>query len=354
MKILHLSFSFTQGGIDNMMNDIMHYEVIQNHNVSLMILNNHIDEKVFSLLPSNIKTYRIGRSFSSKNPWYILKMLFIINFIIKPDIIHCHNGNMGKFMPFILCKSVLTVHAMNYNTKYYKYFDSVIGISKSVKNDILKTFKANNISYIYNGIDFNLIKKKYQSNSNTIYKIICVGRLDHITKGQDILIEAMAEISKQTSKQYHLDLVGDGKSREYLESLVHKYNLSEKVSFLGNQKRSWVYKHISEYNLLVQPSRHEGFGLTLVEGIAAYTPVLASDIDGPKEILKNGEIGFLFSSENKESLSKKILEISQLPDSIIKEKLEHDFHFMEMRYSIINTVNQYINLYNSIRKHENS
>ena len=66
------------------------------------------------------------------------------------------------------------------------------------------------------------------------------------------------------------------------------------------------------YDLLVQPSRYEGFGLTVVEGMAAGVPVLVSDIEGPMEVIDKGRHGFAFRSEDFHDCGDRMMEIMEL------------------------------------------
>ena len=58
--------------------------------------------------------------------------------------------------------------------------------------------------------------------------------------------------------------------------MVVELNLEKHVRFLGNQSREYVYSHLKDYDLFVQPSRFEGFGLTVAEAMAACVPVLVT------------------------------------------------------------------------------
>ena len=69
-------------------------------------------------------------------------------------------------------------------------------------------------------------------------------------------------------------------SKDYLKDQIKKYQLENNIRIKGHKDRSWIFKNLSSYHLLVQPSRSEGFGLTLVEAVAAGLPVISSKIDG--------------------------------------------------------------------------
>lgn len=349
MNILHINFSFTQGGIDAMMNDIMRQQLNMGHKVSLLIINNQIEENPKSLLPKEVKLYKVGRPVHSNNPLYFAKIIYLVNYKIKPDIIHCHNYKIGYFIKLLHGKSVLTVHAMNENVKYNNRFDTIVAISKSVKDDIKKTYQGS-VEVIYNGIDFSKIKRKKDTFSpSRKCNIVLVGRLDHTTKGQDVAINAMKYLDG-INIDFHLDIIGSGVSSDYLSSLIKQDNLEDKVKLLGEKKRDWLYLHLCEYDLLILPSRHEGFGLTIVEGIAAGLPILSSNIDGPKEILNNGSYGLLFNSNDVKDLARKILEFVQIPKDELYKKEQLAYNYMYENFSIELTTNRYLLLYVKLLK----
>ncbi len=134
-------------------------------------------------------------------------------------------------------------------------------------------------------------------------------------KGQHILLEALSLlINKYNFENLHIDFIGEGSSLDYLSGLVDKLNLKNYVSFLGLCDREYIYSHLKDYILLVQPSLYEGFGLTIVEAMAAGIEVLVSDIDGPLEIIEKIGYGHKFKSGNAGDCALKIYEIYSTRD----------------------------------------
>ena len=348
MKVLHVNFSFSQGGIDNMMNDIMLAQYQAGIEVSLMVVNDQINKEVLDLIPKGIKAYFIRRPVGSKNPFYLLKIFLLIFFQIRPDVIHCHNRNLGKICHvirhFMHCKSILTVHDMSYDTRYYYLFDDVVAISKSVKEDIQKTYHQNNVRVIHNGIDFGKVLPRNIIEQNSPIRIVIVSRLDVEKKGHDILLRAVSFL-KNEGLGLHLDIVGNGNGLSKLEELIEQLDIRDNVSILGSKSREWVYCHLRDYDLLVQPSRYEGFGLTIVEGIAAKIPVLVSNIDGPKEITCNGTYGWMFSIDNEKELAETIKTIISMNVEELQNKIHNDYLYMKDHFSINATASKYIKLY---------
>jgi glycosyltransferase involved in cell wall biosynthesis len=102
---------------------------------------------------------------------------------------------------------------------------------------------------------------------------------------------------------------------------------------------------------LIQPSRYEGFGLTILEGFAAGLPVLASDIDGPAEIIKAMPAGFLFKNADIDHCAKELFKIfvayeNDEIDTLIKRTIP----ILKQKYSIKSCVKEYLEEYRQLVK----
>lgn len=128
----------------------------------------------------------------------------------------------------------------------------------------------------------------------------------HEKKGQHILIKAVNKLIKQGYNQIRLDIIGDGDSHKYLKTLVKELDITEYVRFLGSKNQSYIYEHLCDYDLFVQPSIYEGFGLTVTEAMAAKVPVLVSENQGPIEIIDYGRLGYSFKNQDIDDCAAKI------------------------------------------------
>ncbi|MBA3707296.1 MAG: glycosyltransferase [Planctomycetes bacterium] len=111
-------------------------------------------------------------------------------------------------------------------------------------------------------------------------KLVFVGRLDIYTKGLDILLEAFAIARRgQQARSATLHLVGSDQcgSRRRLELLVKSLELSDHVTFHGQASPAEVARFLADADVYVQLSRHEGFGLSVVEALFAGLPAVLSD-----------------------------------------------------------------------------
>jgi len=131
------------------------------------------------------------------------------------------------------------------------------------------------------------------------YRFACVARLDPRAKGQDILLEVLAE-QPWAARSWRLFLYGDGPMRESLERLVRRLGLSDRVFFAGysNPEEIWASNHV-----LVLPSRVEGLPLVIMEAMLCGRPVVATEVAGNSEVIEDEVTGFLASAPTKQSMA---------------------------------------------------
>lgn len=343
MKIVHVICGLKIGGAELMLSDIMQAQCKLGHQVTLIVINDWVDRAVADVLSSDIKTIYISRPQGSRNPWWILKYNVMLR-LEKPDVVHFHDDNaLGMTMRGKSVKSVFTVHDEKLDLKYISKADHVCAISKAVRDDLLLRYKCAS-TLVYNGIKASDINVLDSSLPQRPFRLVQVSRLEHPKKGQDLLIEAVARLVAD-GLDMTLDFIGDGESYEYLKSLVNKRFLDKVVTFKGAMPRADIYKILSRYHLFVQPSRKEGFGLTIAEAMAAGVPVLVSDIAGPKEVVAEGTFGELFEADNLDALVDAIRHIYCNYDGIRKRALGLSRDYCLRMFDIESTAANYINVY---------
>jgi len=348
MKIIHLIWAFPIGGSETMLVDIINHQR-KKSKITLIIVNSLVDNNLIEQLHSDINIIKINRPPKSYNILYFIKVWFKV-FISKVDVIHCHNESLCKLIVGFNYKSCLTVHDVNLNFKYFKKFKKLFAISSSVKEFIFNQTGLESI-LVYNGIDFKNIKIKNKISYKT-FKIVQISRLEHDKKGQDVLIKALRYLVFDLKiKNIKLDFIGSGSSLDYLKELVILCSLEKFVDFRGALNKPTINNTIHNYNLLVQPSIWEGFGLTVVEGMAAKVPVLVSNIDGPIEIIQNGLYGSYFISKDFKDCALKIKSIIKNYDFYSnQDRLDMIREYSYSNFNISNTSENYLKHYRKIEQ----
>lgn len=350
MNITHISFGFNTGGAELMVSDIMKLQSQQGHNVTLILINNQYEPSLLDNLSKEINIVKVGRPSGSKNPLWYLKYNRKLR-ATKPDIVHFHQTKASSFtIPAKGTGYVETIHCLGAPVKKHKFINRYVAISTGVNADLAKRMGLST-QIIHNGIKpFEItVRDDASRKEGTKFRIVCVSRLDHMNKGQDIAIDALDIINNAPSgERISLDLIGEGASEKFLRNLISEKGVKGDIRFLGNRSRDYIYRHLADYDLFLQPSRHEGFGLTVAEAMAAKVPVLVSDIDGPMEIIENGGYGTFFKNGDAADCAMKIKEI--ITDYAHKLRIAENAAYMRVkdRYDIRRTAMEYIGLYNTI------
>ncbi len=136
-----------------------------------------------------------------------------------------------------------------------------------------------------------------------------IGRL-HPNKGYDLLLDAAALLRDQ-GRRFELVIAGDGPEAPRLRAQADSLGLADQVRFPG-----WVEPRaaLDDMDIFVSSSRVEPFGLVIIEAMAAGVPVVATDIDGPRDILRGGELGALAAAGDADALAAAIARVLDAPE----------------------------------------
>jgi glycosyltransferase involved in cell wall biosynthesis len=344
MKIAHIIYSLNTGGAEILLVDIAN-EQIAYANVNIVIINEYYDKSLISKIDKRIEIKFINRIAGSKNPYSIFKLNLLL-LSMNCDILHCHNHDIiPLLLPHFKKRAVLTVHTVNVNAGYFRQYAKLFAISQIVKEDICKRSGLSS-SLVYNGVSTNKILRRDSKITDTILKIVIVSRLDHEIKGQHLALHAIKYLKGRGISNIHLDLIGSGRSEKYLKDLTDKLRLSNDINFLGLKDQDYIYTHLKDYDLLIQPSFIEGFGLAVIEAMAAKLPVVVANIDGPMEIIEKGKYGFFFRAGDYIDLADKIEDIIlNITSEKILEKVEQAYEHVKANFEISTTAQRYLSCY---------
>jgi glycosyltransferase involved in cell wall biosynthesis len=349
MKIVHCLFTMETGGAQVLAVDLLN-EMSELHDVSLIIINNKWNNSLLKQLDRRVNVFYINRKEGNHNPLPLIKLNLLL-LKLKPDIIHCHEPKVAKIIKTRYGRLLQSIHDMDISTSCYHLYDGLAAVSDAVYKDVTSRYDVT-IKKVYNGIPIHLFKqrKEYSLIKGEPVKLIQVSRLMHEKKGQDILLHALHNVIYEYGfSDFSLDFIGSGSSYQYLTDLVTELGLKNHVNFLGEKSRNWLFTNLSDYHILIQPSRYEGFGLTILEGFAAGLPVLACDIDGPAEIIGRVSGGFLFEKEDTTGCAKKLYHILTLYEhNEISALMEQTIPVIKQEYSIKACTKKYLSVYASL------
>lgn len=147
--------------------------------------------------------------------------------------------------------------------------------------------------------------------------VVCVGRL-HPSKGQDVLISALALLSGPTAMT-RVEFLGGGPMLESLRQRAEQQGVADRCRFVGLVSPDEVLARMSRAKVTIVPSRREAFGLVNIESLSVGTPVIASAVDGIREIIRDGEDGYLVPPDDPAALAEKLSRVLQ--DHALRERL---------------------------------
>ena len=212
----------------------------------------------------------------------------------------------------------------------YRLATKLIANSKAAAQDLQKVYAINEEKSSV--LHFLVEDPKIDSPPRTD-EIICVGRL-HPCKGQETLIRAVAEL-KSSFPQIAVNFVGGGRERENYENLAKKLGVERHCRFSGAASSDEVFRQMAQAALCVVPSRDEAFGWVNVEAHSVGTPVVASAVGGIKEVVVDGQTGFLVAPDDVAALTEKIellLKNTKLRKKFGKQSLVHFEENFSMRH----------------------
>ena len=171
--------------------------------------------------------------------------------------------------------------------------------------------KRHNHFTIYNSLPKNFETTQIQREFDMPITIGVVSRLEHI-KGMDLVIPAYAEILKEFPDT-KLIVVGDGALRQSMEQQAVALHCNSSITWAGRQPQEHIQEWYSRIDVLLMPSRSEGFGLTAIEAMASGCVVVASDVGGLPEVVRDGEVGLLHTSESVSGIVEKVKKLMAAP-----------------------------------------
>ena len=338
IKILYVITSLGLGGAEKLL--LSYLKNLDQNKYSLNVCS--LREKPDELLKdisnfASVTNLKINNRF---NPNVILKLKKLIR-EIKPDVIHTHLFQARIYTTLAQLfhrDAILIAHKHNsVNFKKHNIFillemfsihlnKKVIAISESVKQSLVKyeLIPAKKIYVLPNSIDYhnfnkNVRIKNYSKENHIIIGTVC--RLEK-QKGIKYLLLAMKTILAKFPNA-RLEIVGDGSLLEELQNQCIDLGISNSVFFFG--KFTDVIPFYKRMDIFVLPSIYEGFGIVILEAMAIGVPVVATNVDGIREVVVDGESGILIPPKNPESIADAIsyiIEHPQVTDSFIKEGIK--------------------------------
>lgn len=253
----------------------------------------------------------------------LLKYLFGYRLVIS-----CHGSDVSnirafhrRVAPFILSKA-----------------DAVTCVSEALAQRLQEQVPGDySVQAIHNGIDYSFwhVSENERKEAEQAC-FVSVGALKHV-KGHDLLVRAFQQVIARYPGA-RLQIVGDGPECDHYKSLIEELDLDASVELRGWLPPQKVRESLAEATAFVFPSRHEGFGIALVEAMAAGCPVIASRVGGVPEVV-SGADAQLVPSESPKALADAM--VSALDNSDWRENASRLVQKCARQFRWERVVNQY-------------
>ena len=226
-----------------------------------------------------------------------------------------------------------------------KRADAIIVSSKFEYADALEFgISKNKVHIIPMGIKVDDTKKTI----NNTLQLLFVGRIARVRR-----VELLLQAIEKLKFPFHLTIAGgeektssvtrSGYLKE-LKELAHRLNLNTKVTFTGRKTQEELKKYYRMADLFVYSSKYENFGQPLIEAGAHGLPIIATSVGVARDIIIDGETGYLTSDDPK-TISDRI---QLLQDHKLRQQMGVQIKgLIREKFDWENIMKQYVNLYNS-------
>lgn len=308
-KLLFSAFDMNVGGIETSLLTLLNYLCDIEYDITLVLekkqgpflrdLDNKI--KIIEYTPSNYKNKfirkainlfkRIGFSIRHKNKYdfsaaystYSRAASFTARTASKncalwghADYLALFNGDIQKVKEF-------------FEVLKYKKFKHIVFVAKSAVESFVSIYPEmkNKTIFCNNLIDYKRIKnlsKEKPEIEKKAYTFVNIGRHDEHQKKLTRIIEATKKL-KEDGFDFRVWFIGDGKDRFMYEELVDKYNVKDRVDFLGMKKNPYPYMKLGDSVIL--SSDYEGYPVVFLESFVLNKPIITTDVSDSLSDVEN-------------------------------------------------------------------
>ena len=339
LKILNIMSGAKNGGAEKFFERLVC--AIEKEKIEQKVIIRYHKQRYESLTKKikNINYIKIFNNFNPLCQFYIEKNIKEFS----PNIILTWMNRASRVLPNEKFGREIVVGRLGgyYKLKNYIKCDYLITNTQDIKNYVIESgWDSSKVTCIPNFVNPNnkTLKQSRYEKQNTL---IAMGRF-HKNKGFDILIKSLSFLSN-----YKLMLVGRGILKEYYIELIKKYKLEDRVKIFDWTNDISLY--LNSASVLVCPSRHEPFGNIIVDGWAHKIPVVASNVGGPKKLIKEKINGLKFEKDNVFDLVDKVHEI-QNNQKLKKKIIKNAFDEYNNKFTEEMVVKQYISFFKRIAK----
>jgi sugar transferase (PEP-CTERM/EpsH1 system associated) len=359
VRVVHLVLTLNIGGLEKVVYDLVRSTDARKYEVRVVCL-----EEVGALGPA---FEAIGVPVESLDVhgngiWRGLSSLTRRLRELRPDVLHTHNPSSHVFgapaawmvgVPAILYTRhgqhrQATWRARFGNQLATKLTDCVVAVSEDAAGvaRLDDGVTDQKLEIIHNGIDLERFWPTTDRGNGARYRAVHVARLENAIKDQVTLLNAVKQVAV-AEPLFHLEIVGDGPSRQELEALCEDLQIADHVTFRGS--RDDVRDCLARAGLFVLSSVTEGLSISILEAMATGLPVVATRVGGNPELVRHDTNGLLVPARDPQALAKAILELVKEPEKAARMG-NAGRRLVEEEFDLRHVAARYESLYRTILK----
>jgi glycosyltransferase involved in cell wall biosynthesis len=265
---------------------------------------NHLKKNHYDLVVDDISKIPLN------TPAYIKKPIAGI-------IHHLHGKTLYKEIPFF---AAYYIYKKEKNIPKNYADIPIFTVSPSTQKELSDLgHPVEKTDILYNAINHHLFPIN-PPKKNDPPRLIYLGRIKKY-KSIETIIDAMPKIIK-FFPDIVLDIGGAGSHSNYLKQYAADKNLDKNINFLGGVSEKEKVEYLSRSSIFITMALKEGWGITVIEANAAFTPVIGSDVPGLRDSIIDGKTGLLSSPGNADELANKVIHLLENGETLQKFSLE--------------------------------
>jgi glycosyltransferase involved in cell wall biosynthesis len=230
--------------------------------------------------------------------------------------------------------------------------DKIVAVSQELSSKLKKIYPPGKVIEIDNSIDPDAVVDKSNEfvdfcPDESHFNVAFVGRFVPV-KRVDLFYQIASKILELDSKgNIHFYMIGDGPLWRQMNDDITAAGRENRIHLTGFVQN--VAPYLKHMNLLLFTSDHEGLPMTLLEAIVLNVAVISRSLATIKQVLCDGECGFIVDSDNISDFSSLIIEIRD-GNQDISSKLAFAIANLQSKYTIKNNAQRYVGVYESVIK----
>lgn len=378
MKILHVIPELGKGGAERLVLNIVS-ELSKREGIivklitfrdtnSYPFLMDSIDWQIVpaTLIPSitgksRIEVEALKQAIQNFQPDVIHTHLFEAEIIVK-EIPQKHTIYFTHFHDNMPPFKKLGIQSFFNKSKLLRYFErrwilkkyqSVENYFIAISQDGLNYLHENlpiklhkNIQLIPNAIEYDrfYVDRDYENKDNERWQLVTIGSLVP-RKGHEFLIRVVKYL-KENNYNVELKIIGGGTHKDQLLKNISRFGLTDSIQLLGYVQ--YPENYLKHSDLYIHAATHEPFGLVLIEAMASSLPVITTDGKGNRDLIIDGENGFLIESRDVELFASKVIQL--LSNDDLRETMGKKAQLFSKEFAIEKYVDTLLNTYHKTLK----